>query len=118
MVEGRLNEIWVYLAASPLLWLTATLTCYLIALRLYRLTGSTPLLNPVMVAIALLIGLLWLTDTPYRIYFEGAQFVHFLLGLATVALAIPLYRQCHRLRALALRHPWAPSLDWRWRSRP
>ncbi|MEA1049834.1 LrgB family protein [Lamprobacter modestohalophilus] len=102
MVEGRLNEIWVYLAASPLLWLTATLTCYLIALRLYRLAASTPLLNPVMVAIALLIGLLWLTDTPYRTYFEGAQFVHFLLGPATVALAIPLYRQRQRLRALAL----------------
>lgn len=102
MVEGRLNEIWVYLAASPLLWLTATLTCYLIALRLYRLSRGTPLLNPVMLAIALLIGLLWLTDTPYRTYFEGAQFVHFLLGPATVALAIPLYRQRHRLRALAL----------------
>jgi hypothetical protein len=25
MVEDRLSEIWVYLAASPLLWLTATL---------------------------------------------------------------------------------------------
>lgn len=102
MVEDRLNAIWVYLAASPLLWLTATLACYLIAQRLYRLAGSTPLLNPVMVAIALLIGLLWLTDTPYRTYFEGAQFVHFLLGPATVALAIPLYRQRQRLRTLAL----------------
>jgi len=102
MAEVRLSDIWVYLAASPLLWLTTTLACYLLALRLYRLAGNTPLLNPVMVAIALLIGLLWLTDTPYRIYFEGAQFIHFLLGPATVALAIPLYRQRQRLRALAL----------------
>jgi predicted murein hydrolase (TIGR00659 family) len=102
MADARLSDIWVYLAASPLLWLTTTLACYLFALRLYRLAGSTPLLNPVMVAIALLIGLLWLTDTPYRTYFEGAQFVHFLLGPATVALAIPLYCQRHRLRALAL----------------
>lgn len=35
-------------------------------------------------------------------YFDGAQFVHFLLGPATVSLAIPLYRQRERLRALAL----------------
>jgi len=32
-----------------------------------------------------------LTGTPYSTYFAGAQFVHFLLGPATVALAIPLY---------------------------
>ncbi len=101
-----LGETLVQLATlpipGPVLGMLLLLGCYLIALRLYRLAASTPLLNPVMVAIALLIGLLWLTDPPYRTYFEGAQFVHFLLGPATVALAIPLYRQRHRLRALAL----------------
>jgi putative effector of murein hydrolase len=34
---------------------------------------------------------LWATGTSYPVYFEGAKFVHFLLGPATVALAIPLY---------------------------
>ena len=53
-------------------------------------------------AVALLIGLLQLTGTPYQTYFNGAQFVHFLLGPATVALAIPLYRQRERLKTLAL----------------
>jgi predicted murein hydrolase (TIGR00659 family) len=43
-------------------------------------------------AIALVAVTLLATGTPYRTYFEGAQFVHFLLGPATVALAIPLYR--------------------------
>jgi len=102
MGEAALADIWVYLAASPLLWLTLTLLCYLIALRLYRLAGETPLLNPVAIAVALLIGLLVLTGTPYQTYFDGAQFVHFLLGPATVSLAIPLYRQRERLRAMAL----------------
>ena len=102
MGEAALANIWVYLAASPLLWLTLTLLCYLIALRLYRLVGETPLLNPVAIAVALLIGLLVLTGTPYQTYFDGAQFVHFLLGPATVSLAIPLYRQRERLRAMAL----------------
>ncbi len=32
-----------------------------------------------------------LTGTSYTTYFGGAQFVHFLLGPATVALAVPLY---------------------------
>lgn len=102
MAETPMTQIWVYLAASPLLWLTATLVCYLIAMRLFRLSGGNPLVNPVAIAVALLIGLLVVTGTPYDTYFDGAQFVHFLLGPATVALAIPLYRQRARLRALAV----------------
>lgn len=102
MDEVPLAAIWVYLAASPLLWLTATLVCYLIAVWIYRQGGERPLLNPVAIAVALLIGLLVWTGTPYQTYFDGAQFVHFLLGPATVALAIPLYRQRARLRELAL----------------
>jgi predicted murein hydrolase (TIGR00659 family) len=102
MNEAPLSAIWVYLAASPLLWPTATLACYLIALWIYRQGGESPLLNPVAIAVCLLIGLLLWTGTPYRTYFDGAQFVHFLLGPATVSLAIPLYRQRARLRSLAL----------------
>jgi putative effector of murein hydrolase len=56
----------------------------------------------VLLAVSALVGLLWLTDTPYRTYFDGAQFVHFLLGPATVALAIPLYAQLDLLKRMAL----------------
>jgi predicted murein hydrolase (TIGR00659 family) len=102
VVETPFTEIWVYLAASPLLWLSATLAAYLLADRIYRLGRGSPLLNPVAIAVALLIGILVITDTPYAVYFDGAQFVHFLLGPATVSLAIPLYRQRERLGTLAL----------------
>lgn len=102
MDEVPIAAIWVYLAASPLLWLSLTLVCYLIALWIYRLGGERPWLNPVAIAVSLLIALLLVTRTPYQTYFDGAQFVHFLLGPATVSLAIPLYRQRERLRALAL----------------
>ena len=54
------------------------------------------------VAIALLIGLLELTGTGYRQYFEGAQFVHFMLGPAVVALAVPLYRNRKAIRQALL----------------
>jgi len=56
----------------------------------------------VLLAIIVLVAALHFTGTPYATYFDGAQFVHFLLGPATVALAVPLYAQFGRLRALAL----------------
>ena len=39
MADDPFTTLWVYLAASPLLWLSLTLVCYLIALRIYRLGG-------------------------------------------------------------------------------
>lgn len=98
----RLTEIWVYLAASPLLGLTVTLLAYQAALWLNARCRGHPLANPVLVAVAALVALLASTRTPYATYFDGAQFVHFLLGPATVALAIPLYAQLQRLKRMAL----------------
>jgi predicted murein hydrolase (TIGR00659 family) len=97
-----IESIWVYLSATPLLGLTLTLLAYLAAYRLYERSGFNPLANPVLIAVLLLVALLAATRTPYKTYFEGAQFVHFLLGPATVALAVPLYEQRAQLRRLAL----------------
>lgn len=93
-----LHEIWVYLAASPLLGLTVTLVAYQAGYWLYRKSGHNPLVNPVLIAVVALVALLKLTDVDYLTYFEGAKFVHFLLGPATVALAIPLFQQLRQLR--------------------
>jgi putative effector of murein hydrolase len=111
-------RIWVYLSASPLLGLTLTLLAYLVAYRIHERGGGNPLLNPVALAFALLIGFLALTATPYGAYFEGAQVVHFLLGPATVALAIPLNRQLGKLRSLLLPIAVALPVGWRPRSAP
>ena len=86
------SRLWVYLAASPLLWLAMTLLAYAIADRMSLAANRHPLVNPVLVAVMALSAMLWASGTPYATYFEGAQFVHFLLGPATVALAIPLHR--------------------------
>ena len=98
----RIADVWVYLSASPLLGLTLTLVAYQAAYWIYRRAGFNPLLNPVLLAVAMLVAALHFTGTPYATYFDGAQFVHFLLGPATVALAVPLYLQFSRLRRLAL----------------
>ncbi len=97
-----LGTIWVYLSASPLLHLTLTLAAFQAGMWFYRRANLNPLLNPVLIAVLLLVAVLWVTGTPYKTYFDGAQFVHFLLGPATVALAIPLYRQFAKVRRSAL----------------
>lgn len=84
MTDKPLVEIWVYLSTRPLFGLTATLATYLLAYRIYRAGQDSPLLNPVALAVAMLILLLQLTGIDYLDYFEGAQFVHFMLGPATV----------------------------------
>lgn len=94
----QLHEIWVYLAASPLLGLTVTLVAYQAGYWLYRKSGHNPLINPVLIAVVALVAILKFTDVDYLTYFEGAQFVHFLLGPATVALAVPLFQQLQQLR--------------------
>ncbi|SHJ07317.1 TIGR00659 family protein [Roseomonas rosea] len=85
-------SLWVYLSRTPLLWLTVTLLSYVVADRISAALRRHPLANPMLIAVVLTAGVLFATGTPYRTYFEGAQFVHFLIGPATVALAVPLYR--------------------------
>ncbi|HJD44253.1 MAG TPA: LrgB family protein [Candidatus Paenalcaligenes intestinipullorum] len=91
-------RIWVFLSESPLLWLTVTLCVYVASVSVYRWAGSTPFLLPVLTSVVALVIILLLTRTPYPVYFEGAQFIHFLIGPATVALAIPLFSQIKQLR--------------------
>jgi predicted murein hydrolase (TIGR00659 family) len=104
-MQTTFTDIWVYLATTPLLGLTVTLVAYLVGDWLYRRAHMHPLSNPVLLAVVMLVALLVATDTPYETYFDGAQFVHFLLGPATVALAVPLYLHAQRLKKM-----WLPLL--------
>lgn len=84
-------SLWVYLSQSPLLWLTVTLLTYAIVDAVSLKTRRHPLANPVLHSMWIIGVFLLATGTSYTTYFGGAQFVHFLLGPATVALAVPLY---------------------------
>ena len=92
MTQPDLYRIWVYLSSTPLLWLTLTLVAFAIGDGVSAALRRNPLANPVVIAAGLLILLLAATGTTYQTYFQGAQFVHFLLGPATVALGLPLWR--------------------------
>lgn len=106
-MNDKVALLWVYLNASPLLHLTMTVCFFVLARWLYRRTGRRSWMNPVLLTVLALVLVLVITDTPYEVYFEGAKFVHFMLGPATVALAIPLYRQWASLK----RHPIALSVS-------
>jgi predicted murein hydrolase (TIGR00659 family) len=99
---SELRDIWVYLNASPLLHLTLTLLAFQFGSWIYRKGNLNPLLNPVLISVTIIVTILLVTKTDYQDYFSGAQFVHFLLGPATVALAIPLYRHFEKVRRSAL----------------
>jgi len=95
-----ISELWVSLSALPLLWVMVTLLAYQMASGIHRSSGRHPLANPVLISVTLVIGVLQLTDTPYQTYFDGVQWLHVLLGPATVALAVPLYAQIERLQTM------------------
>ena len=95
-------ELWSYLSTSPLLWLTATLLAYLFAAAIAGRFGNPPWANPVLISVCLISPVLWFSRTDYATYFEGAQFIHFLLGPATVALALPLLDNLETIRRSAI----------------
>jgi predicted murein hydrolase (TIGR00659 family) len=98
-------ELWVYLSSTPLFGLAATLAVYVTAHAVYTRVGQQPWANPVLWTVTALAAALLITDVPYPTYFSGAQFIHFLLGPAVVALAWPLWQRRAELRAR-----WAPLL--------
>ena len=91
-------ELWVYLSATPLFGLTATLVVYVLAQAAYAQWNQAAWANPVLWSVVLLASLLSLSGVDYPSYFSGAQFIHFLLGPAVVALAWPLWERRAELR--------------------
>lgn len=90
------------LLTSPLFAVVITLLAYRLGLEVKRLTGGHSLAQPVLIAVVVLGAALLLLDIDYTTYLEGGQLVAFFLGPATVALAVPLYRQLRNLKGLVL----------------
>lgn len=84
---------WSSLADMPAVETGATVFAFWASIRLSRLGGSHPLLNPTLLAIIFISLGLEATHTPYETYLRGAETIHFMLGPAVVLLAVPLFRQ-------------------------
>ncbi|THU00993.1 LrgB family protein [Lampropedia puyangensis] len=91
-------ELWLYLSTTPLFGLTATLVVYLAIYAVYIRLGAAPWANPVLWSVVVLATVLIASHVPYQTYFAGAQFIHFLLGPAVVALAYPMWQRRNELR--------------------
>lgn len=91
-------ELWIYLSATPLFGLTATVVVYVLAQALYAKLNQAPWANPVLWTVLVIAGGLLATGVSYPTYFAGAQFIHFLLGPAVVALAWPMWERRAELR--------------------
>ncbi|WP_322099093.1 LrgB family protein [Haematospirillum jordaniae] len=98
MMSTHITSVWNDLSTSPLTGLTLTLLAYVAGLWIFEKGGRRAILNPVLTAMLLLVTVLNISNISYADYFSGAQFIHFLLGPATVALAVPLYNQLGRVR--------------------
>jgi len=96
-IEGDvMNPLWT----TPFPGISVTLLTYWVCLRLQRRARGHALANPVAASILVLVILLEVAKLPYPTYFASARFLHYLLGPATVALAVPLARELPRLKRL------------------
>ena len=87
---------------GPMLWLPVTLAIYAAGTALYRRFGKAPFLNPTLITIAGVAAILVMGAIPYQKYFEAVAVLHYLLGTAVVALALPLYGNLKRLQGRCL----------------
>ena len=77
--------------------LVLTIGAYQVGL-LCQKKWKTPLANPLLIAVILVICVLLLTGFPSSTYQRGAEYISWLLTPATVCLALPLYEQVKRLK--------------------
>lgn len=98
----QLEATWAWLLGSPLFGVTLTVAAYYAGRRLWAATGNHPSLNPVLVAIVIVAGTLLLLGVDYDQYMVGGRYLVFLLGPATVALALPLHYEAGLVRRAAL----------------
>ena len=96
-MSGLLSPRTISPGVLPLFALLLTIGAYLVAVAVQQRLRN-PLANPVLIAIVLIGATLHLFHVSYAEYFSGAQFIHFLLGPATVALAIPLVCSLEHMR--------------------
>ena len=98
-------DAFAHLEKNPAFWLCLTLSFYVLGQVIFKAAKFNPFLSPIIISVVCLISFLVATSVPYETYFSGANFIHFLLGPATVALAVPIYEQRSKLARL-----WLPLL--------
>lgn len=101
-MSARVEDTMQWLVHSPLFFVLLTLIAYRTGREVRDRTGGHALAQPVLIAVVLVGGVISLLGVEYDDYRAGTEMIAFWLGPATVALAVPLHRQAHRLRGFVL----------------
>lgn len=91
------------LTLDAVLWIAVTLAWYFLALKVHRFVKGSPLLHPLVVTASGVGITIALVHGDIRQYQLDAALIHWLLGPATIALALPMYNQWHQVRDLGWR---------------
>jgi len=95
----NVDALITYVTNTPLSWIIITMSAYKIGIIIYEKTGKHSLLQPIVIAYVIMLPILILAQIPYKQYFESVSILHFFLGPATVALALPLYKNLKLIQA-------------------
>lgn len=89
-----------YVSTTPLIWLLLTLSSFKLGIIIYEKSNKNTLLQPIIISCFVIMTLLLLTGVSYEEYFKSVEIIHFFLGPATVALALPLYNNLKHIKSL------------------
>lgn len=98
----NVDALIAYVMNTPLSWIIITLSAYKIGIIIYEKTGKNALLQPIVIAYVIMLPILIMAQIPYKQYFESVSILHFFLGPATVALALPLYKNLKLIQSYFL----------------
>jgi len=96
------NALVEYITTTPMIWLILTLGAYKVGIIIYERTNKHTLLQPIIIAYIIIIAALLISGKSYEEYFKSVEIIHFFLGPATVALALPLYKNLKYIKAIFL----------------
>lgn len=89
-----------YITSTPLIWLILTLGSFKLGIIIYEKCNKHTLLQPIIIAYSIIMSVLFISGVSYEEYFKGVEIIHFFLGPATVALALPLYNNLKYIKSL------------------
>lgn len=96
----NLDSAILYISQTPLTWILLTLGAFKIGIIIYEKAGKNAFLQPIIIAYLILLPILLLFNIEYEKYFKSVEIIHFFLGPATVALALPLYKNFNYIKSM------------------
>ena len=96
----NIDALIEYITSTPLTWLLLTLGAFKFGIVVYEKSNKQVLLQPIIVSYLIIMSVILFTGTTYEEYFKGVEIIHFFLGPATVALALPLYNNLKYIKSL------------------